>query len=119
MKPFNLQEAIEGKPLVTRDGRKVLNFHYFRDSKAKHTIIALVENELENYLHYYSNGTFLKLEESHYDLFMYEEPKKYFVNVYKNSWGNVTTGCVTHESRALAIKHRGENYINTIEITIP
>jgi len=35
MKPFNLEDALAGKPVVTRDGKSVTGFHLFEGAKSK------------------------------------------------------------------------------------
>lgn len=120
MKEFNLEEAIAGKPIVTRDGKKVLDFHYFEDVNLKihHPITVLIEGSirLDSYTRkgtYYTSGISLN------DLLMYEEPKTYYANVYKHPSGRPYTGHYFESLEELKQIIPPSNYIKTIEITIP
>jgi hypothetical protein len=42
MKEFNLDKAVAGEPLVTRDGRKVAEFHHFITDGSKFPCVAMV-----------------------------------------------------------------------------
>lgn len=114
MKPFNLQEALEGKPLVTRDGKKVLDFHYFECSNltSDYPIIAFIEGQI--YLNSYTNnGLSVRHRVSDTDLFMYEAPeeKAYMVAVYE-----------IHDTGEMNLVNSLESTFKqgqTIEITIP
>jgi hypothetical protein len=44
MKPFNLEKALAGEPVVTYDERKVVDLHYFEQSKSKYKLIAQIED---------------------------------------------------------------------------
>ena len=120
MKPFNLQEAIEGKPIVTRDGRKVLECHYFKTLEHKYPFRVIIEGKSDVYMFtkegvYDTNLTSHKL-----DLFMYEEPKNYYANVYKSHSNGICIGAIVdniEEAKNIAINRNA--YIKTIEITIP
>lgn len=81
MKPFNLEEAIAGKPLITRNGRKVLKFHYFDLEGMDECIIALIEGFKSIYV-FHKNGRYFKDEEDINDLCM-DEPEQW-VNVFYN-----------------------------------
>jgi len=118
MRPFNLEEAIEGKPLITRGGKKVLDFHYFKAIKGNSKIYALIEGN--NYpITFHIDGMFAQNIKTEDDLFMYEEPKTYYANVYRYSDEMILTsnGILSKEA---TIKNGGnnKNYIKTIEITI-
>ena len=121
MRPFNLEEAIQGKPLVTRDGRKILDFHYFEPiSKSNRYPIQAITDGCNVLKGFTLDGKYkYNTEESNNDLFMYEEPKTYYVNVYRYSDEMILTsnGILSKEA---TIKNGGnnKNYIKTIEITI-
>jgi len=77
MKPFNLSEALSGKPVRTRDGKKVLKICDVGTS-----IFPLCVN-IEGFnapCTYTKEGTFYIIHENDLDLFMDEE--ELFVNVY-------------------------------------
>ena len=81
MKPFDLEKAIAGHPLVTRDGRKVLDFHYFKAAEIEFPIYALLEKGVVE--SYKINGMNLQESASHYDLLLAPLKKTYWVNVYR------------------------------------
>ena len=49
MKPFNLQEALAGKPVVTRDGRKVEQLFYFDKAENEFKLRAVVDGSITAY----------------------------------------------------------------------
>lgn len=85
MKEFNLQEAINGHPLVTRDGRKVEQFFYFDKSTDDMKAYAVFDGAV----HSFSDKGRFNVCESDLDLFM--APKTYYVNVYEDN-GIITLG---------------------------
>lgn len=119
MRPFNLEEAIQGKPLVTRDGRKILDFHYFKDVKELYPIIAVVDGESSIRSYTEIGRCFRSETESKTDLLMYEEPKTYYANVYRYSDEMILTsnGILSKEAMIKQGENR-KNYVKTIEITI-
>jgi hypothetical protein len=82
MKPFNLEKALAGDPVVTRDGQKVTGIYHFEKSKTGFPVIAHIEGKygLDSYA---INGKWTDGVLPHeLDLFM-ESTEKYF-NVYRN-----------------------------------
>ena len=80
MRPFNLQEALAGKPVVTRDGAKVTSFVIF--PVKKYSLYGMIEGRgaPDNFTElgqFWGNGT-----PSYNDLFMASEKKEGWVNVY-------------------------------------
>lgn len=117
MKPFNLQEALAGKPVVTRDGRPVKIAGYNPDARYCDKITGWVDNisrDWSNEGRYYISG------ESNFDLFMASEKRTYWVNVYKKMGGFYESGQALHESEKIAKESivRQWNYIGTYSITI-
>lgn len=47
MKPFNLERALNGDPVVTRDGRTVKIGGYNPDAKYMHQVLGWVEDRME------------------------------------------------------------------------
>ena len=74
MKPFNLQDALSGKPVQTRDGRKVTQITKFNiNPNATYSIAAVIDDCLETFR---ENGWFKCDSESGFDLFMSEQEQK-------------------------------------------
>ena len=85
LKPFDLQQAKDGKPVCTRDGRKARIICF--DAKDDRSIIALVESEIERkeiIVFYLDNGFYFNNEESQDDLMMLPEKKEGWVNIYND-----------------------------------
>ena len=71
MKPFDLEKAIAGKKLVTREGHEVREFHHFKNVSSEYPICAVIQGYLAGFTdkgRYHSHGN-----ESALDLFMAPE----------------------------------------------
>lgn len=83
MKPFNLEKALAGDPVVTRCGEPVHDLHYLEHSRMSQKLVAVV-----NGTPFYANddGTYqLGRKESQYDLFM--------APVKRTVWGVMYRDC--------------------------
>lgn len=114
LKPFDLEEAKEGKPVCTRDGRKARIICF--DKRGGCPIIALVETFVVEYdcireeTYYYTiDGREIgQNAESKDDLMMLHEKKEGWVNVYKKS---------IYKTKEEAFNRRDkENYLMTIKV---
>ncbi len=95
--PFNLQEAKEGKPVCTRDGRKARIICFDAKFPKTGNIVALVKKENgEEVIQYYYYDGHCSIGRS-YDLMMLPKKKEGWVNVYKER---------CHESKEEAISCR-------------
>ena len=110
LKPFDIQKAREGKPVCTRDGRKVRIVCF--DRKRTYPIIALIEEgEDERVCSYMPNGRRYEREEGWKDdLMMLPEKKEGWVNVYKDSVYDT-------KDEALIGRSESRGYIDTIKIS--
>ena len=64
-KPFSLEKALAGKPVVTRDGREVTDLH-----KGEYYYL-LVEGHVDGELRFWlADGRYSKLQRDPLDLFM-------------------------------------------------
>jgi hypothetical protein len=82
MKQFNLQDALAGKPVVTRDGRKVLRLFHVPEAKI-YKVVALIaeENLVDEFMEsgsYFENNK----DPNKSDLFMASEKVQGFINIY-------------------------------------
>ena len=113
LKPFDLQKAREGKPVCTRDGRKVRIICFNAKRKDERNIIALVPSKdfpgFEDLIPYPNNGNYSGGHENDGDLMMLPEKKEGWVNVYKDS---------VYDTKDEALIGRSEcrGYIDTIKI---
>lgn len=119
LKPFDLEAARSGKPVCTRDGRKV-RIICFDKKDSIYPIIALVESQIDNredLLQYTSTGKFLEEKECDgRDLMMLPEKHEGWVNVYRDF--NVVHAKNVYETMEEALKNidGGENRIATVKI---
>lgn len=99
MKPFNLKEALEGKSVVTRCGLPVLELYLFKElPKEQKCLIANVDEVLQ---FYHNSGMYVSDSvESGLDLFMFEEKKTIWINIWKTKTGYIFTTDHLSEDRA-------------------
>jgi hypothetical protein len=87
MKPFNLQQALAGAPVVTRDGRKVEELHYFKNvTKGDFPIVGVIDGRLESFT---ESGNFNVSNISESDLFMAPVKVKMLAQMYFDQTGRV------------------------------
>jgi hypothetical protein len=98
MKPFNLEEALAGKPVVTRRGVEATQLHLFQIDHV-YPLSAVVEGEL---IQYTIKGEFRSDYESGWDLFMASESKFLWINLWQqlHENGNYVTTVHTREDLA-------------------
>lgn len=81
--PFNLEKALSGTPIVKRNGKKIIEHHYFKSLNGNQKFICIDEDGDSAY--FTDKGTYLDdADESEFDLFLLPETKKIWANVYKN-----------------------------------
>lgn len=101
MKPFNLEEALAGKPVVTRSGDPVTQIVKFKNIDSPYCILGVHNNEVEKWC---IDGRFneSKTNESGLDLFMAPESKFIFINLWQqlHENGNYQTTVHTREDLA-------------------
>jgi hypothetical protein len=66
MKPFNLERALAGDPVITRDGRPVTQLTLFTNTKT-YPLVGVVEGVIKAWK---TNGKYFNGQEWSYDLFM-------------------------------------------------
>lgn len=114
MKPFNLEEALAGKPVITRDGREVTQLTKFDTNYEKYTLYGVVNNII---LRWANDGIFCLNEINKADLFMKSQKRSIWVNVYDNG-KEIWLGCSYDTKEGALINSYGDSvYIKTIEIT--
>ena len=118
LKPFSLEAAKAGKPVCTRDGRKVRIICF--DRKANMPIVALIEcaNHAETLQCVHNDGKCFHYDTSINDLMMLPEKKEGWVNVYKKEQNRYVKGIFPSREIALnSISEKSREYIATIKIT--
>lgn len=113
MKPFNLSDALAGKPVVTRDGRTVSKV-VLVDDTLEHCLVAVINGKMSAHDR---QGQFTTTETER-DLFMASTKKSVWVNVYDEG-GKLGVSKVKYDTEEECLKNitRKGKYIKTIEIT--
>lgn len=83
-KPFNLEAALAGEPIETRDGRKVTELHYFKTSGESFSVIAIVDGYSHSYT---TNGGYQLYRDHELDLVMSAKKHTVWHCVFKNRGG--------------------------------
>lgn len=92
MKPFDLQAALKGAPVVTRGGRNVKDIAYFPSSRGSFKVRGVVNGEI---LSWTVEGSYCDYGEHVLnDLLMKPIKRTVWVNVYQSS--STTRGLVSH-----------------------
>ena len=83
MKPFNLEQALSGKPVVTRDGRKVLEIYHFKTAAQPFTVRAVIDDPEKPQIQQYTEDgiTSAVFVSSSLDLFMAPEKREWWVGL--------------------------------------
>lgn len=84
LKPFNLERAIAGDPVVTREGRKVLEIYYFKKIKHSQPVVCVLE-DMEDCRFYTTDGLYSLCGDyvESLNLFMAPVKKKYYMGIEK------------------------------------
>ncbi len=120
MKPFNLKEALAGKPVVTRDGREVTQLAFFPGVSEYPVVAYSGDKETDSYT---AQGHFVKGGERRRDLFMASTEKTVWVNLYRNEFlstkngDNIAVGVNTFDSEEDAENGHGEGYVGTAKVS--
>lgn len=115
-KPFNLEEALKGAKVVTRDGGEVKELTKFENLK-DYPLVGVLDTELKTWT---TEGKYsaYDLGQSYLDLFLAVEPIRIYKNVYRSIDGGIELGA-SHKTKEQAVKQGSDakDYIKTIEIT--
>ena len=122
LKPFDIQKARDGKPVCTRDGRKVRVLCYDFKQNEEYPILVAVENKdgKECALLYSNGGISEMYKSSNNELAMLPEKKEGWVNIVRGSNGSPHMGRGIFQSKEEAenaIKAFSDNLIDTVKIS--
>lgn len=96
MKPFNLVDALAGKPVMTREGRKVVRIFYAEEACENSQVICVFETGAV--FPYYKDGTYTNSSSAH-ELVMAPTKKEGWINVYnvteEAALANKVFDCIT------------------------
>ena len=122
MKPFNLNDALAGHSVVTRNGRKVTQLHFFHGITDKYCLYGVIDEDLHRFT---EKGYFFDDGEEHVlDLFMeclYKDIDTQFINLYKDRvTGEIFAGQKVYSSEQDAKNNvwNDTEYYTTTEVTI-
>jgi hypothetical protein len=117
LEKFDLEKALNGAKVVTRDGREVKELTKFEGFK-DYPLVGIVDSQLHTWT---TQGLIsLHLGECGADLFLAVEPKRIWVNVYNRNGKLWLGGCQYDsltEAKLHAVDTPNMQYIKTIEIT--
>jgi hypothetical protein len=101
MKPFNLDLALAGEPVITRNGNEVTKLHKFDviDLDAQELYAVIDDRQIESF---YLNGQWREKGESGYDLFMAEQKKLLWINIWQQLHENGNYISTVHTREDLA-----------------
>lgn len=88
-KPFNLEAALAGEPVETRDGKKVTELYYLKTHTGPSPVIAVVEGALYCY---YTDGKWWASSVSGRDLVMTSTKHQVWHGVFKQGDSIGVTG---------------------------
>lgn len=117
MKPFDLEAAKRGDPIITRDGREVKFIAYVPEAKKSDQVIVWDHRDITCH---YDDGRFSRYDTSDRDLYMAPKKRTVWVNFYP-SVDNEPPLAMTHKSQEKAnrdgLSHRigGKAYPVEIE----
>lgn len=94
MQPFNLQAALAGEPVLTREGRKVTEIAAFKTA-TPWVFYAVVDGKV---LEYDKCG--ISPFDERYDLFMSPEKREAWLIIYSDSTGEAYGSCYKTEADA-------------------
>lgn len=125
MKPFDLNLALAGDPVVTRDGRKVKIAGY-NDSASSGTsllgwIIAKFPPYEDAVVMWHKDGREFTRMLSSIDLFMDDcFDAEYYVNIYESHAGHLYSGSMLYKSKDKAVEKGAlsSDYKTTVKIDI-
>jgi hypothetical protein len=120
-KPFNLEEALAGKPVETRDGRKVLEIVLLKTKGTVYPVVVIVEGLGSSPLCYSRSGKYYVGNTLHsdLDLVMKSITVTRYVTVYQNSPNVFSNGNMydTKELAEQAALTRNSTYVGAFPIT--
>ena len=113
MKPFNLEEALAGKKVVTRNGQEVTELHLFKNEEVDEPLVGIVDDSVHCWT---KAGEYFDSGNPNLDIFMKKEKKQYWKNLFFLN-GNIIISHASFptESDALASPTvNSDHYIKTV-----
>ena len=119
LEPFDLEKALNGEKVVTRDGRQVTQLTHFELLNNTYPLYGVIGGGLDGWT---IDGRYSKYDtENKADLFLESKVQSIWVNIYrKDGDEGIFIGNRRYTSQEDAIEYIHQNdtdYIKTIEIT--
>jgi len=117
LKPFNLELALAGHPVITSDGQVVSQIVEFNVKHGKYSIAGIINGEIRTFM---SDGSFYNCSsESCINLFMAPIKKQGWVNVFKDdSDSYYTAGDSIHGTENDALNSGWVNHCDYLGTTM-
>jgi hypothetical protein len=117
LEKFDLERALAGEPVITRDSKEVTQLTLFKVKNTSYPLHGVLDNLLYKWT---EDGKFFSGGENHEaDLFMKPKIVEKFYNVYYNKEQNYLLLAGTYETKAEAkeIGKTADHYVKTIRVT--
>lgn len=108
---FDLEKALNGATLVTRDGREVTDFHYFKSDESDMPIVAVVDGQRCSYT---TQGSYFSSMRDNLDLFIKAKDRTVCVNVFDD--GRICLSGDGLNTLPNQIPHKGLHSVFTITV---
>jgi hypothetical protein len=117
MKPFDLEKALAGEPVVTRDGKEVTDIAYFPTKDDNYKVCGILNKDCEWFT---NKGFYIQEDTEHFkNLCMKDSLIESWINIYQI--GNYVEAGSSYRSEQGAKDNIQNNssriYIKTIKIT--
>ncbi len=112
LKPFNLEKALAGEKVVTRDGRNVVEIVKLNKTEVSRSVIAVIEGQ--TWYAYTVDGRYGTQQYSPFDLLMVSTKKQGWINIYDNN--PTETGRRIFSTKQEAEDTAGSRLITTVMI---
>ena len=113
LKPFNLEKALAGDPVVTRDGQQVTEIIILNTLNSNQNVFAVIDRKFYQFT---KNGRYSRYENMDYCLDLFMAPKI----VKKSGWLNIypedKVGYYMHQTKMTADCNAEENRLACVKV---
>lgn len=118
MKPFNLNRALAGHQVVTRDGTKVSEIFFFNTLLGQSPLVAVIHGRItcfSEHGHYHSDHS-----QSDMDLFMQTNKKEVYIAIYQKEHDRYATssGFDSIDALEASLSHDKQFHIVKVEVDL-
>jgi uncharacterized protein YjhX (UPF0386 family) len=108
LKSFDLEKALAGDPVITRDGRSVSEIAIFNSLNDKQNVFATIDGEFYRFT---KNGKYSIYENVEYCLDLFMAPKIVKTSGWLNVYPNNKVGYYIHKTKIIADCNAEENRV--------